>query len=165
MRAARLIRPLDAQGTPATNGKVVLLSVGMSNTTMEFCSGNFPQCGAWTFVGQAAADAAVNHSTLVIVDGARGGQTTSAWASPALPQYDSAAARLARAGVTESQVEVVWLKQANPQPTTSMPGIGADAYLLEKGLGDVVRALRNRYPNLKQVLLSSRIYGATPPRH
>ena len=157
--AAAAIVPLGRDGQPGAGGRIVLLSVGMSNTTMEFCSGNFPQCGAWTFAGQAAADPAVNHSTLVIVDGARGGQTTSAWASPALPQYDSANARLARAGVTESQVQVVWLKQANPQPTASMPGTGADAYLLEKGLGDVVRALKNRYPNLKQVFLSSRIYG------
>ncbi len=36
MWAARLIRPLDAQGTPDPNGKIVLLSVGMSNTTQEF---------------------------------------------------------------------------------------------------------------------------------
>src|SRR5512140_2532720 len=59
------IVPLDARGLPSAAGRIVLLSVGMSNTTMEFCSGAFPTCASWSFIGMAAADPAVNHSTLV----------------------------------------------------------------------------------------------------
>ena len=37
---AQAVVPLDTSGTPGTGGKVVLLSLGMSNTTQEFCSGS-----------------------------------------------------------------------------------------------------------------------------
>lgn len=36
VRQAAAIAPLDADGQPAANGKIVLISVGMSNTTQEF---------------------------------------------------------------------------------------------------------------------------------
>ncbi len=157
--AAAQVVPLGPDGRPSPAGRIVLLSVGMSNTTMEFCNGAFPRCNPASFIGQATADAAVNHGTLVLVDGARGGQTPPSWLSPSLPQFDSAKARLTAGGVTENQVEVVWLKEADAQPRLSLPAPAADAYVLEKGLGDVVRALRVRYPNLRLVFLSSRIYA------
>lgn len=157
--AAARIQPLDANGKPSLGGRIVLLSIGMSNTTMEFCSGAFPTCATFSFIGQARADAAVDHTTLVIVDGARGGQAANSWTSPTMVQFDSAKGRLTRAGVTEAQVQVAWIKQANIQPQEALPDTGADAYTLERELGDIVRALKVRYPNLRQVFLSSRIYG------
>lgn len=36
MKQAKLIRPLDAEGKPADDGKIVLISVGMSNTTEPY---------------------------------------------------------------------------------------------------------------------------------
>src|SRR5687768_10947086 len=33
------VRPVDTNGIPNPNGRYVLLSIGMSNTTQEFCSG------------------------------------------------------------------------------------------------------------------------------
>jgi hypothetical protein len=161
MAQAVLIRPLDRDGNPSPNGKVVMISIGMSNTTQEFCAaGNPAPCETWSFVGQAIRDVAVNHSTLLLVNGARGGQTGDTWDSPAKPNYDYVRDRdLTPAGVTEKQVQVAWLKEANPQPTSSLPSPNSDAYRLVTQIGSIVRAMKVRYPNLRVVYVSSRIYA------
>ncbi len=158
---ARQVQPLDANGMPGPAGKIVLLSVGMSNTTQEFCSqsSDLP-CDSYTFMGMASVSAQVNHGSLVIVNGAAGGQSAITWDSPTDTNYDRVRdTRLVPAGTTEKQVEVVWLKVANPNPTTSLPSPTADAYALETSLGNIARALKMRYPNVRQVFISSRTYG------
>lgn len=158
---ASLVRPLDPAGNPSASGKIVLLSIGMSNTTQEFCSGDGGgSCASWSFVGQASADPAVNHSTLLLVDGAAGGQAADAWDAPAEMNYERIRTQsLARAGATEAQVQVAWVKVANRTPGISLPSSSADAYRLVGQLGDIVRALKVRYVNLRLVYLSSRIYA------
>ncbi|MEP6507889.1 MAG: hypothetical protein ABJC63_06640 [Gemmatimonadales bacterium] len=160
-RRATLIRPLDASGSPSANGKIVLLSIGMSNTSQEFCAVNgTTSCFPETFMGDAASDVAVNHSNLVIVNGAQGGEDASDWNSSTAQTYNVVRdQRLAQFGVTEKQVQVVWLKEADANPTVSLPDAAADAYVLETRLGDIVRAMRVHYPNLRQVFLGTRTYG------
>jgi hypothetical protein len=155
------IQPLDTAGRPDPAGRFVLLSVGMSNTTQEFWAANHRgPATAWSFAGQAAANSIVNHTTLAIVDGAMGGQAAHVWVSPSSPNYNRVRdEQLAPLGLTEAQVQAVWLKQADIQPTVPLPNANADAFILEKALGDIVRACRIRYPNLQIVFLSSRIYA------
>jgi hypothetical protein len=156
------IRPLDASGAPSPTGRIVLLSIGMSNTTQEFCqpTAGGQNCRDHTFGGQAAADPAVDHGMLAIVDGAAGGQTAGTWDSPADPNYDRVREqRLAARGLAEAQVQIIWLKVANANPTRSLPDANADAVTLVRQMGDIVRAARTRYPNLQQVFVSSRIYA------
>lgn len=161
MVQAALVRPLDARGNPSPSGKIVMISIGMSNTTQEFCAaGNPAPCTPWSFVGQALADPAVNHSTLLFVNGARGGQTSDTWASSNAANYDYLRDHdLIPAGVTEAQVQVAWLKEANAQPRVSLPAADADAIRLESQIGSIVRAMNVRYPNLRLVYISSRIYA------
>ena len=71
MKQAKLIQSLDAEGKPSDDGKIVLISVGMSNTTQEFS----------TFVRLVNADPDKSPK-VVIVDGAQGGQTANVWANP-----------------------------------------------------------------------------------
>src|SRR6185295_5342636 len=158
---AAAIRPLSPSGLPRSDGKVVLLSIGLSNTTQEFCSqGGAEPCNAWTFMGRAAADPRVDTTHLVIANGALGGQVTSTWDSPTDANYNRVRDTvLAPKGVTEKQVQAVWVKLANAHPTVSLPAAGADAFNLVQGLGNVVRALKVRYPNLQMAFFTSRIYA------
>jgi hypothetical protein len=160
---ARRIRPLDRNGKPSPSGKIVLLSISMSNGSAEWCG--VTTClstspSGRSFMVQAASSPTVNHQTLVIVNGARGGQDASRWTSPRSLDYDIVRdQQLAPLGLTEKQVQVIWLKEADADPTVSLPSPSADAYTLEKDLGAILRALKVRYPNLQQVFLSSRVYG------
>jgi hypothetical protein len=163
IQRALAVEPLDASGQSSPQGKYVLLSIGMSNTTMEYCGvGGAPDlsCTTPSFGGQALADPAVNHAQLAIVDGALGGRSAEFWVSPQSPEYDRVRDNmLAPLGLSEAQVQAVWLKVANPAPSTSLPSQNADAFVLLAQMGSIVRALRVRYPNLAQVFVSSRIYG------
>lgn len=158
---ARSIVPLDAAGLPSASGKIVVLSIGMSNTTQEFCSQNgAPPCASWSFVGQALASPDVDRQFLTLVNGARGGQTAETWDSPDDANYARVRDTVLRSlNLTEAQVQVAWVKVANPNPQRSLPASDADAYRLVQQSGNIVRAMKRHYPNLKLVLLSSRIYG------
>ena len=155
------IQPLDVNGDESPFGKYVLISIGMGNTTQEWCSQNSgPPCAAWTFMGRAATDPSVNRYSLVIVNGAAEGQEAPGWTSPASPNYDRIkVARLGPLGLSENQVQAAWVKLSDAHPTASLPTDSADAYIFLANLGQVLRALRIRYPYLRIVFLSSRTYG------
>jgi lysophospholipase L1-like esterase len=162
------IQPLNREGEPDPNGKIVFLSVGMSNTMMEFCGPYTDNinCKSYSFMGKAAADPLVNHDDLTILNGARGAQIAQRWDSEQDENYDRVNERLlVPLGLDERQVQVVWLKvvdflRGNP----SLPSGQADAYHLAALLGDIVRSLKVRYPNLQQVFLSSRTYAGYAKR-
>ena len=140
------IRPLDAEGNPAGDGKVVLLSVGMSNTTMEFS--RFKQL----------ADADPDKSPkLAIVDGAQGGQAAAQWAATADSRvWQTVDQRMQAAGVSDRQVQLVWLKQANIRPAEEFP---AHAKRLAADITIILQMLKTKFPNLRAAYLSSRIYA------
>ena len=152
------IVPRNAAGAPRRNGRIVMVSIGMSNTTQEFCGGS--TCAPVTFMARAAVHPDVNRQTLTIVDGAAGGQTADTWDSPTDQNYNRVRdTRLAPLGLTEAQVQVAWVKVANAQPMSSLPAANSDAYRLVTQTGNILRALKVRYPNIRQVYLSSRIYA------
>jgi hypothetical protein len=139
------IQPLDSDGKPSANGKVVLMSLGMSNTTNEFSR----------FVPLAISDPRKSAS-LVVVDGAQGGQTAQIWADPDAKPWGVAEQRLEAAGVKVAQVQVLWIKQANASPKA---GREAEIKRLQDDMEKLVRNAKRKYPNLRLAFLSSRIYG------
>jgi hypothetical protein len=146
------ITPLDANGKPATDGKIVLLAIGMSNTTREFSA----------FQAAAAADKQKS-SSVVLVDGAQGGQAASEWLGSKGEQvWARADARLQQSGVTTAQVQAVWLKQAIKQGLSDPL---ENAQLLRRELTSLVQLAKTRYPNLRIIYLSSRSFGGYSPKH
>lgn len=143
-QALAQIRPLNAEGKPAADGKIVMVSLGMSNTTMEF--------GVFKRIADGDSRKASN---LVIVDCAQGGKTASAWANNDQP-WSEAISRIQKAGVTPAQVQVMWLKEANAGPSGGWPA--ATDQLRDDIKTDIKRA-QDKYSNLRLIFLSSRIYA------
>jgi len=139
------IRPLDAEGRPSQNGRIVLVSISMSNATQEFS----------TFKSIADADPRKS-DTLTIVDCAQGGQAMAEWVPENGQPWEEAMKRLGNAGVSPAQVQVAWIKLANKMPSGSM------VEHLEKLETDTVKVLQNartRFPNLRIAYLGSRIWA------
>jgi len=153
-RAAAVV-PRDADGKPAASGRIVVLSVGMSNCTQEFSA----------FQALAGRDRQVSPRVLLL-DGAQGGMTAFRIRDPESPEgrryWTTSDARLAAARATPAQVQVVWLKEADAFPTA---GLDEYAASLQSEMESLVRTLARRFPNLALCYLSSRTYGgyATSP--
>jgi hypothetical protein len=147
---AKQVQPLDADGKPSADGKIVLLSVGMSNTSQA----------SQGFQKLLSGDKDVNPH-LLFVNGAQGGMTAFAIQDPddkrtGTRYWTTVDERLKEAGVTRAQVQAVWIKQADAGPTTGFPDY---AEKLQAELARIVRVLPERFPNVKLVYLSSRTYG------
>jgi Cu/Ag efflux protein CusF len=151
---AAQVKPLDADGNPSPIGKIVLLSVGMSNTNQAFSG----------FMRAAGKDAEVDpHVSLV--NGAMGGITAFMMDNEdgrtrpdgsVFRYWDELDATLKRAEVTRAQVQAVWVKQADAGPSQGFP---AYAETLRDELVRVVQIIHKRFPNARLLYLSSRTYG------
>jgi hypothetical protein len=154
---------LAAQVKPV-RGKSVLLGIGMSNAVIEFRA----------FEDLASSDARINHASMAVINGAQGAMTACFWRfatenpvekgcrapHPIPNQYDRVRDELLKpAGLGEDQVEAIWMLNADPRPNVALPSPDAEAYVYEREIGEIARAARARYPNLKVMFISSRVYA------
>lgn len=147
------IQPLNSAGQPDANGKIVLISMGMSNSQQEFTP----------FIPLALADPEINPN-LVIVNGAKATQDASKWSVVNGQAWQNLASQISAAGVTNLQVQAAWL--LNAMPATLGPQTFPErAQWLKDFLKTGIRNLKDSYPNVRVVYLSSRIYAgyATTP--
>jgi hypothetical protein len=152
---AKQIEPLNKEGKPAADGHIVLLTIGMSNT-MQASSG---------LLRMSKLEKDINPK-LAIVNGANGGMTAdkiqhidggrSYNNGPFVKNWDYVDEQLAEAGVARQQVQAVWLKEANAGPMLPFP---VHAKELEDQQANILHILGDRFPNLKLVYISSRIFG------
>ncbi len=126
----------------------------MSNTTQEFSA----------FVPMANEDPAKSPN-LLIVDGAQGGMDAKAWSVGRRPDrpdsrgpWNVLEERLQRAGATDAQVQVAWIKQARTAPG-SIGESPVHAEEMKEHLVTILHKLKERFPNLRIAYLSSRIYA------
>ena len=124
----------------------------MSNTTKE----------SQRFIEVANADPRKNPAVLLI-DGAQGGMDSRKWVADTHTRrdtspWDTLDKRIKAAGATAQQVQVIWMKHA-------VARVGAvrripEARVATQGRqAEIVRMLKQRFPNLKIVYLSSRSYA------
>jgi len=139
------IVPLDAEGKPSAEGMIGLVSISMSNATMEY-----------SFFKQIADKDEKKSARVAIVDCAQGGQAMAEWVDPKGRPWVEADRRLAAAKVSPNQVQVVWVKLANKGPTGELTDHGKK---LQKDTTAVLQNARAHFPNLRIAYLGSRIYA------
>ena len=195
LAAASAIKPLDQNGNPSATGAVVFLGIGMSNATEEFSAfintaSTNSGVNHTTLAIENGASAAETACYWTVAQGQTGAACPLAKGGLLDNQYDrvrdsvlatATTAPSAPSGcggppatpcLTEKQVQVLWIKNANPRPgfeneralcdaTVSgcVNDIGTEAINYETQLAQTIRAAKSRYPNLKQVFLSTRIYA------
>ena len=159
---AREIEPLNVNGQPDPNGKIVMTSVGMSNTSSMFCGVADPNdsCKQGTFMSRFLDERSTYNTNLVLIDGADPGKTAEKWEIADDPTFRRVLdEELEPFGYSELQVQVAWINLTNARPSVSLPEGAADAVNLKQQYGNVLRALKERYPNLKMVFFSSRLFA------
>jgi PKD repeat protein len=163
-RIANQIQPLDINGNvDLVNGKIVMISVGMSNTSMAFEDpAPNPQ---WTaFVPRANSDPAKNPQ-LILINGALGGEAADSWEDPNASSWTAVVQRIdsynrINRGITSispEQVQVAWVKQAM-RHTGLFPNYAQE---LQGYLEAIARNLKLHFPNIKIAFYSSRTYAYT----
>ncbi|HCT93572.1 MAG: hypothetical protein A2X19_01800 [Bacteroidetes bacterium GWE2_39_28] len=144
---AKTIKPLNTSGTvDETNGKIVWLSIGMSNVTME--------TQMFLSMMQSYPD---KNPKLSLVDGAVGGQEINAINSSTSSYWDTVESRLAALGLSPAQVQIIWFKEAEARPTDTSFVTYPDG--LKDKYKSVMQLLKLKFQNLKLVYLSDRIYA------
>ncbi len=148
------IQPLDADGKPSPDGKVVMVSIGMSNTNQAFGQ----------FISQSAKLKNLSEH-LVIVNCARGGVDVTGWlGDKPLKRFGGKTIwqlvekKLADAGVTPAQVQVAWVKHAKATPKRDGE-FPAHAEILSQNIGKTLIDARKHLPNLRIAYISSRTYA------
>ena len=144
---AQSIKPLNTSAAvDETNGKIVWLSIGMSNTTQE--------TQEFLSVMQTFAN---KNPQLTLVDGAQSGQDINAINNPSAAFWANVNTRLTAAGLSPAQVQIIWFKEAEAQPTDTSFATYPDA--LKVKYKAVMQMLKSKFPNLKLCYLSDRIYA------
>ncbi|GAH36178.1 unnamed protein product, partial [marine sediment metagenome] len=145
---SELILPRDLNGTPSPDGKIGLVAIGMSNTRAEFDR----------FMRLAATE---KSEAVVLVNGAFPSKVASTWADPDQngDPWTALAEAISRASLTSEQVQVVWLKNTNALPRPGRDDFPIYAEKLRDDLAAIVKQVKESYPNVRLIYLSSRIYG------
>lgn len=145
------IQPLDREGKADKKGQIVFISISMSNATQEFSR-----------FKQIADQSPSKSKSVTIVDCAQGGQAMAEWVPADGQPWRETDRRIQSAGVSSEQVQVAWIKLANKSPSGTL---SQHARQLEKDTVQVIQNAKTKFPNLRVVYLSSRIYAGYANNH
>jgi hypothetical protein len=145
--ALKRITPLDAQGRPAKDGKIVFISLGMSNTA-----------GVFRMFKEIADRDPKKSPDVLLLNCAVGGAGVSSWTKPRSGVWNTVAERLREANVTPEQVQVAWIKHAEAGPWPDESPLQY-AKKVKQDLAASLAITCSTFPNLRVAYLSSRTYG------
>jgi hypothetical protein len=138
--------PLDQAGNPdPVSGKIVILTVGFSNTSHESA----------VFVSLSNADP-LRHPAVRVVNGAHGSASAEVVHDPANKYWPWLLSTLSKSGYSPLQVQAIWYKQATASPTAPFP---LHALTLRQYNVQIMGILRSHFPNARLCYVSSRIYA------
>ena len=151
MRLASLVRPLNLSGVrDSTTGKIVLMSIGMSNAEQEFSK------------LELFCDTLQNKNPyLEVVNGAQGGWHIAKILNPDTAYWSNIDHILELRGLNALQVQVVWFKEADFHPAETASDTSFSGYVLylKEMFKEAMHIMKYKFPNLKLCYVSSRIYG------
>ena len=143
MEMAAAVQPLNSKGQADPNGKIGVVSIGASTVAM---------------FGSALADQIADDPNvvkeLVFVNGGVGGQDLNKIADQNGRYWVEVEKRVAAAGLTNDQVQVIWFQEDDLRNTISKFPDRADM-LTESFIWHIQR-LKERYPNLRLLYLTGR---------
>lgn len=148
-QATLRIQPRNASGKiDVLNGAIGMISIGMSNARYEFDN----------FMNIAEGE---KSDAIILVNGAQPGMVASEWANAGVDSvpWKFLAEAISDSGLTPEQVQVVWLKEANAAPQPGEDDFPVYAQELRDDLAVIVKRVKELYPNVQIVYLSSRIYA------
>ncbi len=143
-RIAKVV-PRGPDGAPAEDGKIGLIGIGLSNTNSEF----------QVFMHLVSEFEAVNPA-LVVVNGAQPRKSAEIMETLRSNYWPTVDRRVKQSGLTNEQVQAVWIKSSVKQPNKPFP---AEVEKLYGCLVNTMHILAERYPNLAVAYISSRAYG------
>jgi hypothetical protein len=148
--AAQRVLPLDGLGLPdPVNGRVVMLTAGMSNVEQE---------SQW--VEFFARTDPLRSPAFRVVNGGMPGQSAQDWVASWPAIHARLLQLLSAQGLTAEQVQVLLYKQATDTPTESFP---VHARVLESRHETILQNLQKAFPNLRVGIIGARIYGGYSP--
>jgi len=175
LAAAAEVQPLNAQGQPDSDGKIVVVGIGNSSWTMDLCvrvhhrDMTLPACTAESFIAHADA---VDNPKVRIVDCANGGQTSDVWATDAFNNWSRCDVLLANEGLTLNQVQVMLYRDVYQlgatvtlSPTTDCSQVTTldqstpDACKYINATGRIARFGKSWFPHLQQMFVHSAGYS------
>ena len=142
---AQSIQPLDVNGNPSPTGLYALVSVGMSDSHIDFVG----------MMDNANVDPLKNPN-LVLVNGAYPGASSPDWLTLSSPGWEVLLNyQLPYANVTPNQVVAAWILSIVGLPKGSFPN---DVTRDQADLKTIVQNLQIAFPNIKLAYLSSLYY-------
>ncbi len=147
LRLAGDIQPLDVNGQPdPQKGRILFISLGMSNTGAEFDA-----------FSQLAQQTKGLNPRVLLFNGALSSQTADRWLEADALAWQEMERKISGYGFSNLQVQAAWIKQT----LTGGGEFPQKAQALQADLEVIVRHLKQKFPNLKIVYLSSRTRSYT----